>query len=53
MKLNYLNLKHKKSLLELLRKYEEIFTGTLGKYTGSDFSIELREDAKPYYSETK
>ena len=27
-----------------------MFYGTLGKYTGSDYTIELKEDAKPYHS---
>ena len=34
-------------MLELLQKYEEIFDGTLGKYTGYDYTIELKEDTKP------
>ena len=27
-----------------------MFDGTLGKYTGSDYTIELKEDAKPYHA---
>ena len=42
--------KHKNSLLELLQKYEKMFDGTLGKYTGSDYTIELKEDVKPYHA---
>ena len=34
--------------MELLQKYEEMFDGTWGKYTGSNNTIELKEDAKPY-----
>ena len=34
MNLNYLKDKHRNSLLELLQKYEKMFDGTLGKYTG-------------------
>ena len=41
MNLNYLKDKHKNSLLELLQKYENMFDGTLGKYTGSDYTIDL------------
>ena len=26
-----------------------MFDGTLGKYIGSDYTIELKEDAKPYH----
>ena len=49
MNSNQLKDKHKDSLLELLQKHEEIFDETLGKYTGSDYSIELKEDAQPYH----
>ena len=27
-----------------------MFDGTLGKYTGSNYNIELKEDIKPYYT---
>ena len=27
-----------------------MFDGNLGKYTGSNYTIELREDAKPYHT---
>ena len=40
MNLNYLKDKYENSLLELLQKYEKMFHGTLGKYTGSDYMIE-------------
>ena len=33
-----------------MKKYEKMFYGTLGKYTGSDYTIELQEDAKPYHA---
>ena len=49
MSLNYFKDKRKNSSLELLQKYEEMFDETLGKYTGSDYTIELKEDAKPYH----
>ena len=51
MYLNHLKDKHKKSLLELLQKYEKMFDGTLVKYTGSDYTIELKEDTKNSNSE--
>ena len=47
MSLNHLKDKHKNLLLELLQKYKNMFDGTLGKYTGSNYTIELKEDAKP------
>ena len=49
MNLNYLKDKHENSLIELLQKYEEIFDGTLGKYTESNITLELKENAKPYH----
>ena len=50
MSLNYLNINHKESLLGLLQKCEKMFDGTLGKYTGSNYIIELQEDAKLYHA---
>ena len=50
MNLNYLKDKHRNSLLELLQQYKNMFDGTLDKYTGSDYTIELKEDAKPYHA---
>ena len=41
MNLNYLKDKHENSLLQLLQKYKKMFDGTLGIYTGSDYTIEL------------
>ena len=40
MSLNYLKVKHKNSLLELLQICEEMIDGTLGKYTDSNYTIE-------------
>ena len=40
MSLNYFKVKYNNSLLELLQKYEKMFDGTWGKYTGSDYTIE-------------
>ena len=37
-------------MLKLLQKYEPIFDGTLGNYTGSNYKIELREGVKPYHA---
>ena len=50
MYLNHLKDKPKNSSLELLQKYKIIFDGTLGKYTGSNYIIELKKDAKPYHA---
>ena len=46
----YLNKDEQKQLLKLLRKYEDMFDGTLGNYTGSAYKIELQEGAKPYHA---
>ena len=50
MNSNYFKEKHKNSLLELLQKHEKMLYGTLGKYTGFDYTIELQEYAKPYHA---
>ena len=50
MNLNYQKDKHKNSLLDLLQKYENRYDGTLGKQTGSDYTIELTDDAKTYHA---
>ena len=49
--INFNYLKDKlNSLLELLQKYEKMFDGTIGKYAGSDYTIELKVDAKPNHA---
>ena len=50
MNLKHVKDKHRNSLLELLQKYEKMIDGTLGKYTGSEYRIELKEDAKPCHA---
>ena len=50
MNINYLKDEHKNSLLELLQKYEDMLNGILGKYTGSDYTIELKEGAETYHA---
>ena len=32
------------------KKHKKMFDGILGKHTGSDNTIELKEDAKPYHA---
>jgi hypothetical protein len=36
-------------LLELLQKYEHLFDGTLGTWTGEPYDIKLKKGAKPYH----
>ena len=43
----HLNTKERKRLLNLLRKYEELFDGTLGKWNTTPVDLELRDDANP------
>ena len=56
MNLYNLKDKHNNSLLEFIQTYYEIFDWSIGKYTGSDYTIELKENAKPFpipkYSQT-
>ena len=41
-------MKNFNSILKLLQKHEKNFYGTLGKYTGSDYTIDLHENAKAF-----
>ncbi len=36
--------------LKLLRKHEHLFDGTLGRWDGRPYNIELKPDAKPYHA---
>ena len=38
----------KNSLLELLQQYENMLDMTFEKYTGSNYTMESKEDAKPF-----
>ena len=37
-------------LEELLRKYQDLFDGTLGRWTQPDYHLELKPDVKPYHA---
>jgi hypothetical protein len=37
-------------LLQLLRKYEHLFDGTLGDFETSEVKFDLKENAKPYHA---
>ncbi len=39
----------KHMLLNLMKKYEELFDGTLGEWKGEPYHIELHEGVKPYH----
>ena len=45
-----LNDPEKDQLKELLRKHHHLFDGTLGKWTGERYNIELKPDAEPYHA---
>ena len=45
-----LNIHQRQKLQTLLTKYESLFDGTLGKWEGDPYNIELRENVKPYHA---
>ena len=49
---DHLSYDEQQKLLTLLRKYEKLFDGTLGKWTGSPVSLETVEGAKPYHAKS-
>jgi len=46
----YLGPSEKAQLLELLNKYEKLFDGTLGKWVGRPYDIELHDGVTPYHA---
>ena len=46
----HLNEKQQHSLLTLLKRYESLFDGTLGKWTSEQYDIELKSGAQPYHA---
>jgi len=46
----HLTQKEQIELFRLLKKYEYLFDGTLGKWKGRPVDIELKEGAKPYHA---
>eukprot|EP00804_Cyclotella_cryptica_P029201 CCRYP_005341-RB/>CCRYP_005341-RB protein AED:0.20 eAED:0.20 QI:0/0/0/1/0/0/3/3948/361 len=45
----HLSLQDQNKLLELLRKYKDLFDGTLGDWNTEPVSFKLKEGAKPYH----
>ena len=45
-----LSLNQRKKLLRLLKKHAHLFDGTVGKWKGMQYDIELKEGAKPYHA---
>ena len=48
-KLKYLNSDEQFFIYRLVKKHENMFDGTLGNYTGTEYIIELLEGALPYH----
>ena len=46
----YLDRAEQDKLLKLLKKYESVFDGTLGKWIGRPYNVDLRKDAVPYHA---
>ena len=46
----YLNKYEQDTLFKLLKKYESLFDGTLGKWIGRPYNVELREGVLPYHA---
>jgi len=46
----HLNEIEKKGLNDLLIKFEQMFDGQLGQWTGKPYEIELKAGATPYHS---
>ena len=47
---DHLSSSEQADLLTLLTKYESLFDGTLGKWTGEEHEIHLKEGATPYHA---
>ena len=46
----HLSDKEKRMLHDFLKRYEDLFDGTLGRWNMDDYNIELRPDATPYHA---
>ena len=49
-KMQHLSEEEKHQLLTLLQRFEDLFDGTLGCWTGDPYNIELQPNAQPYHS---
>ena len=49
-KCTHLNDDEQSALLKLLQKHTTLFDGTLGKWKGEPYNVELKEDVKPYHA---
>ena len=46
----HLSSDEQKELLSLMQKFEDLFDGTLGRWTHEDYHLELKEGVKPYHA---
>ena len=46
----HLTPEQQRKLASVLKKHESLFDGTLGKFKGSKYNIELKKDAEPYHA---
>ena len=49
-KYDSLNNNQKEKLFKCMQKHESLFDGTLGKWTGTSYDIELKENVRPYHA---
>jgi hypothetical protein len=49
---SHLEVEKQQKLLALLRKFEDLFDGTLGKWNKEPIKLELKADATPYHART-
>jgi hypothetical protein len=47
---NHLTNSEQSSLLALLKKYEDLFDGTLGAFTGTPYDVKLKENVEPHHA---
>ena len=49
-KADHLTKPERESLFKLLKKYEELFDGTLGHFTGKPYNIKMKDNVEPYHA---
>jgi hypothetical protein len=47
---DHLNYTERDELYKLLKKYEDLFDGTLGTFTGTPYDIKLKENVEPFHT---
>ena len=49
---DHLTNSEQESQLKLLKKYEDLFDGTLGTFTGTPYDIKLKDNVEPHHART-